>query len=1117
MRRFLLSLLGAGAVFFWDLSQALAQPNIQPRSNAPSVTANLNEDNQNGALNAGRDVRYRFQPRISVDGRILTITASNQRNAGFTDFILVPHPITNFGFDVTSPPSGYRVVFAYQQQGAQTFWSPENRSISFTVVDDATTSAVSNDYVDVTIPRDGYGTGAGQLAITIRVTAYLYDSSNNLLAQANQDLRIVVAPVDDGAPKNYPVTTILTVTIPEDQITTVDMNQMLSNYIAQDGPIGFDGFGGWQSGAVVTVVSNDPFDDPNRSALANPNAPNRPAASLPSGVFFNNTTGQLQIRPDRDETGSGTIRVSYRDGDGQGGNVDFQFVITPQADAPTLFVEARDAAAAMEPGLQRAASLGGGAVTWAEWVTRVIQGQDPRFLNRPVFFLRTFEDDNTTYTIDLNNLNASPTAPIPGPGAVIFQYDNTANRPVFEDVETPVANLTYSVRVTDKSLSQSFTGIASITGAGGNQLQIQIPADFNTDLNCDGVPDTLYVLVTARDNGILAGEGGLRQTFAAAEYQASGATSTTTRSTEIALFALVVTPANDAPRLATGLSPAPTDTLRLGQGDRQGGFQYTSSVSGGRIVYTLGNPFSSSGYAATNSTFTRGTTWEDVDCNDRLSFTVTGVTVVHSGGLVTLPTTWQNFFSFSFDASGRLTVSVADSAYRYMTSLRPTSNLGVPNPRDRGFGGVRGDHVRIVFQVQATDGQGSVALSQKQYVLELINLPEPPVVQSTPSTCGQTVVDNPSNPAAALQALINSYPAQASYAGPGSATISLGRVRQTPQTGDVFSDPDLQVGDNLTITAVVVPAAPGFNVAPSGLAPAAGTPPSVGPLSLTVQYPQGYFNRRIVKTGPNRWEVQAFGSTPKVRVTLTDASGRSATVEFDLCVLAGNQPPMVLNPMPDQTFREDTERLTYRFPLTNLGFDPDADLLSFDVHPKTISTPQGNITQAVQNNSELLISIPPRHVGVYPNNYLLVFDSGVDKVFNTAFNADGSVNTQVNTNYLADDGYYVDQYQIIIQAATAVEAEPVAEIPTEVVLEQNYPNPFNPSTKIRFGLPKAESVTLEVYNVLGQRVATLVGGEMLKAGYHTVSFEARDLPSGTYFYKLVAGDKVITRKMTLLK
>jgi hypothetical protein len=301
------------------------------------------------------------------------------------------------------------VVFAYQQQGAQTFWSPENRSISFTVVDDATTSAVSNDYVDVTIPRDGYGTGTGNLAITIRVTAYLYDSSNNLLAQANQDLRIVVAPVDDGAPTNYPVTTILTVTIPEDQITTVDMNQMLSNYIAQDGPIGFDGFGAWQV-AVVTpdAGSNDPFDDPNRSALADPNAPNRPAASLASGVFFNNTTGQLQIRPDRDETGFGTIRVSYTDGDGQVGNVDFRFVITPQPDAPTLFVQARDAA---EPGLQRAASLGGGAVTWAEWVTRVIQGQDPRFLNRPVFFLRTFEDDNATYTINLNNLSASPQLP----------------------------------------------------------------------------------------------------------------------------------------------------------------------------------------------------------------------------------------------------------------------------------------------------------------------------------------------------------------------------------------------------------------------------------------------------------------------------------------------------------------------------------------------------------------------------------------------------------------------------------------------------------------------------------------------------------------------------------
>jgi hypothetical protein len=98
---------------------------------------------------------------------------------------------------------------------------------------------------------------------------------------------------------------------------------------------------------------------------------------------------------------------------------------------------------------------------------------------------------------------------------------------------------------------------------------------------------------------------------------------------------------------------------------------------------------------------------------------------------------------------------------------------------------------------------------------------------------------------------------------------------------------------------------------------------------------------------------------------------------------------------------------------------------------------------------------------------------------------------------------------------------PEAGLPDSYLLEQNYPNPFNPETVIQFTLAQASEVSLTVFNVLGQQVASLVSGE-LPAGRHQVEWRGTDesgLPvaSGVYFYRLVAGTKTLTRKMMLLK
>ncbi len=91
-----------------------------------------------------------------------------------------------------------------------------------------------------------------------------------------------------------------------------------------------------------------------------------------------------------------------------------------------------------------------------------------------------------------------------------------------------------------------------------------------------------------------------------------------------------------------------------------------------------------------------------------------------------------------------------------------------------------------------------------------------------------------------------------------------------------------------------------------------------------------------------------------------------------------------------------------------------------------------------------------------------------------------------------------------------------AQTPKGFALEQNYPNPFNPSTTIRFSVPQTEQVSLKVYNSLGQEVQTLVN-EVKGKGNYEATFNASNLPSGTYFYRLQAGVNVETKKMMLVK
>ncbi len=140
---------------------------------------------------------------------------------------------------------------------------------------------------------------------------------------------------------------------------------------------------------------------------------------------------------------------------------------------------------------------------------------------------------------------------------------------------------------------------------------------------------------------------------------------------------------------------------------------------------------------------------------------------------------------------------------------------------------------------------------------------------------------------------------------------------------------------------------------------------------------------------------------------------------------------------------------------------------------------------------------------------------------------EGNALTAVATGYLdANDDNGAAEFDIMVVTAegdvlqprniTSSPEEDDPEVVQELSLEQNYPNPFNPATNIEFTVPETQDVTITVYDMLGREVSTLVN-EQMSAGSHTVTFDASDLSSGTYIYRLEAGGEQITRQMTFVK
>ena len=187
----------------------------------------------------------------------------------------------------------------------------------------------------------------------------------------------------------------------------------------------------------------------------------------------------------------------------------------------------------------------------------------------------------------------------------------------------------------------------------------------------------------------------------------------------------------------------------------------------------------------------------------------------------------------------------------------------------------------------------------------------------------------------------------------------------------------------------------------------------------------------------------------------------------------------------------------------------------------------------VYSVDESSVSLSWDEVGIAEVSYVIeratdsLFTADVEEFTSTENSfTDNSVEAEIEYYYRVSavccNGDYSSSYSDVVSVMlTVMDVDPTASIPDAYILQQNYPNPFNPTTQIRYGLKENTYVSINIYNLMGKNVKSLMNRNQ-DAGYQTIHWNATDasgqpVPAGMYIYSITAGDFRQTRKMILLK
>ena len=252
---------------------------------------------------------------------------------------------------------------------------------------------------------------------------------------------------------------------------------------------------------------------------------------------------------------------------------------------------------------------------------------------------------------------------------------------------------------------------------------------------------------------------------------------------------------------------------------------------------------------------------------------------------------------------------------------------------------------------------------------------------------------------------------------------------------------------------------------------------------------------------PGQWTLQIIASSGAARDRINWAGTRpDASAQYDDNDLF--EPPVIGNyvsvyfPHPEWPRHPENYTADYR-PLSADGHVWDFKVAAGKTHSMVTLTFDG--WQEVPDDLEVYL---------------------IDEALGTARN----LRQNPTYTYRAGEAGSSKSLKLVVGSRQYVEANSgnVTLVPTNFELAQNFPNPFNPETVIRYALPQASTVTLEVYNLLGQKVRTLVDHAPQPADFYLVSWDGRDergeaIATGVYLYRLVAGQFVSTRKMVFMK